>query len=261
MIMERVTKQQICHKLASTLATFLSTILALVLFSFFFFFSVSEFSPSLLTLLIALLSTLFLVSLTKKKGSLHENLVQDNLHKSQLQASLDVTHTEGTQQSEAAQRHEQQAETLSDSSIPLDCESSKIIDKSFQLNAQEYEQQADPLSDTSLPSDSESSPSSIMGVSFEIDHNRNQNVDISHSFAFDNDEEEEEDGLIEIKLPNNNFSVLTQDPDQKLVSKFFPESLFKQQCFTELLAEINEMNEDENLIEIDISMRSSKFQD
>ncbi|XP_061345979.1 uncharacterized protein LOC133291697 [Gastrolobium bilobum] len=250
--MEEIRKQQICHKLCSNMATFL---LVLVLFSVFFFFSVSVFSPSLLTLLITLLSTMFLVILTKKKGSPHENLVQDNLQKSEIHPSLgDVTQTEATQQGEIAERQEQQAEAQSCSSFPLDSESSNIMDKSFELTAQMYEQQSDPQSDSSFPSDSESSTDSIISESFEIDHNRTQNLGISDSLASDNDDDEE-DGLIEIKLPSGHFSGLTEDPNQKLESNFY------QQGLRELLAEINEMNEDENLIEIDISMGSTKYQD
>ncbi|KAH1092631.1 hypothetical protein GLYMA_14G013800v4 [Glycine max] len=243
--MVKVTKQQICHNLCCYFASFLPIILVLVLlFSISFFFSVSESFPSLLTLLIALLSTLFLVTLAKKKGSLHENLVQDNQQNLELQPSLgDVT----VQQNETSER---QAEAHSESSFPLDCESSNIMDTSFELSARKYEQQADPQSDSSLPSDSESTASSTMDEeSIEIHRNRNQNLDISDSLVFDYDVDGEEDGLIEIKLPNNHFP------------EFLPESIFKQQGLTELLAEINEMNEDENLIEIDISKGSTKHQD
>jgi len=172
---------------------------------------------------------MFLVTLARQKGSLHENLVQHNQKKLELHPSLgDIT----TQQS---------------------CESRNIMDKdkSFELSAEKCEKIADPKSKTSLPSDTESSTSSTMGgESTEIHHSTNQNLDISDNLVFDRDDDyEEEDGLIEIKLPNNHFSEL------------WPECFFKQQGFTELLAEINEMNEDENLIEIDISKGSTKHQD
>ncbi|KAK7371916.1 hypothetical protein VNO80_05283 [Phaseolus coccineus] len=228
MIMMKVTKQQISHKLCPSLGSLLPITLVLVLlFSIFIFFSVSESSPSLGTLLIALLSTMFLVTLARQKGSLHENLVQDNQKKLELHPSLgDIT----TQQS---------------------CESRNIMDKSFELSAEKYEQIADPKSKTSLPSDTESNTSSTVGgESTEIHHSTNQNLDISDNLEVDSDDDyEEEDGLIEIKLPNNHFS------------EFWPECFFKQQGFTELLAEINEMNEDENLIEIDISKGSTKQKD
>ncbi|CAJ1971510.1 unnamed protein product [Sphenostylis stenocarpa] len=206
---------------------------------------VSESHHALLTLLIALLSTLFIVALAKQKGSLHENLVQDSQKKLELQPSLgDVT----TQQSETAQSP---VEAQSESSFPLYCESSNFMDKSFELSAEKYVQEADPQSDTSLPSDSESNTSSTMGgESIEIHHSINENLDISDNLAFDSDGyDDEEDGLIEIQLPNNHFS------------EFWAECIFKQQGFTELMAEINEMNEDANLIEIDISKGSTKHQD
>ncbi|KAL2316646.1 hypothetical protein Fmac_030522 [Flemingia macrophylla] len=244
MIMVIANKQQTSDKLGSNFSNFLPIILALVLvLSICLFFSVYESSSSLLTLLIALLSTLFLVTLAKKKGSLRENFVQDNQQKLELQPSLgDVTN----QQSETAQS---QVEAQSESAFPLDCEISNIIVESVELSAEKYEQQADPQSDTSLPSDSESSTSSTMDEEgIEIHHIRNQNFDVHDSFSFD-DDEEEENGLIEIKLPNNHLL------------EFLPESLLKQQGLTELLAEINEMNDDENLIEIDISKGSTKYQD
>ena len=272
--MKKVSKQHICHKLCS----FLPIILVLVLFSFFLFFSVSESTPSLLTTLIALLSTMFLVTLTRKKWSPDKNLVQDNLQKLESQPSVgdDVIHTEVTKENDTVKRHEQQAEAKPDTSLPLDSESCNYssMDRSLEVNAQKkYEQHADPHSDSSLPSDSESSTSSIRSESLENDHKRNQSLGLSDSLAFDNDvdgdveeEEEEEDSLIEIKLPNSHFFGLIEDeePKQKLESnlpEFLPESIFKQQGLMELLEEINEINEDENLIEIDISMGSSKCQD
>nr|KYP41347.1 hypothetical protein KK1_037273 [Cajanus cajan] len=224
--MEKVYKQQIFSKLSSNLGTSPPIILVLVMFSFYFFFSISKSSfPFLLTIPIALLSTLFLVTLTKKKGSQNENLVQDELQKEQLHPSLDVTHAdEVNQQSETAENHEQQAEAHLDYSFPTDSESSNfsIMDRTFELNAdQEHRLHDDLQSDYSLPSD--------------------------------------KDSLIEINLPSNHFSELTEDPKQKLQSKLpelLQDSLFKQQGLMELLAEINDMNEDENLIEIDISMGS-----
>lgn len=45
-----------------------------------------------------------------------------------------------------------------------------------------------------------------------------------------------------------------------MLPDFLPESIFKKQGLMELLAEINDMNEDENLIEIDISVGSNNSQ-
>ncbi|CAK9167203.1 unnamed protein product [Ilex paraguariensis] len=72
----------------------------------------------------------------------------------------------------------------------------------------------------------------------------------------------DEESLIEIALPSGQsigskeaspkFNLLQKLPDFSL------ESIFKQDSLVELLAEINEVNEEENLIEIDISMGSIK---
>lgn len=196
MNMEKVTKQQIYHKLGSNFIIFFSIILVLVLvlFSFFFFLSVFESFLYLFTLLIAVLSTMFLVTLRNKKV---ENIVQDNMQISELQPSLeDVT-----------QKQEQQVEAKSYSSFPLDSQSCNIIDKDDDDDEVE--------------------------------------------------EEEEEDGLIEIKLPSSNFIGLIEDPKQKLETNL-SDSIFKHHGFSDLL---EEMNEDENLIEIDISKGYTKCED
>jgi len=185
---------------------------------------------------------------SKKKGSHCEDLVQDNMHKSESRPSLE----------DVAHRQEKQAE--SHPSFQVESESNNVIDKSFELNAQKYELQADPHSDSSLPSDSESSISSTIDESFEINIRRNQDmVSICDNLDSNNDdddeEDEDEDGLIEIKLPSNHFSCLKEDSKQNL------DFIFKQQGLMDLLAEINEMNEDENLIEIDIFKGCTKYQD
>jgi hypothetical protein len=214
----------------------------------------------LFTLFIVLLSTILLLfTLTKKKGSLCENLVQDNnnMQKSEFEPSLaDAAQIEDIQESESSKN---QGEEEPYPSFPLESESNNIIiDKKIELNAQKYEQQDDPYSDSSYPSDSESSIGSIIGESFEIDLRINQDMSLSDSFASDNDDEdeegedEEEDGLIEIKLPSSNFSSLNEE-----YSKQNLDFIFKEQGLMDLLAEIND--EDENLIEIDIFNGSTKY--
>ncbi|ESW18627.1 hypothetical protein PHAVU_006G056700 [Phaseolus vulgaris] len=245
------------HQISSNLVTFPSMVLVLV--TLYFFFSISKSFPFLLTIPIALLSTMFLVILTRKKRGKDENVVQDVLH-----PSLDITRNEVNQQSETTENQEGESEVHSDYSFPSDCESSNfsVMDETFELNIGEHHRlQDDLLSDYSLPSDSESSAGSILGESFEMDHKGNQNENISDSFASDDDYEgeDEEDSLIEINLPRSHFPDLNEDPKQKLQSKlpeFLPDSILKQQGLMELLAEFNDMNEDENLIEIDISMGS-----
>ncbi|KAI4307874.1 hypothetical protein L6164_031004 [Bauhinia variegata] len=210
---------------------FLPIVLVLALFSISFFFPASQSFHFLFTVPILLLAAVFLVTLTKKKGFPDENLVREKVQKKELeQLFADVIQTEAAQQSEAAQKHEQQIESHPDSS---------------------------------LPSDSESCTGSSMDESSDPDHSKDPNLGISDS-SLVSDNDDDEDSLIEIDLPIGDFSGLSEEPKQKLLSKlpdFLPESIFKQQDLVELLAEINEMNEDESLIEIDISMGSTRSQD
>ncbi|KAF9669640.1 hypothetical protein SADUNF_Sadunf14G0128300 [Salix dunnii] len=73
----------------------------------------------------------------------------------------------------------------------------------------------------------------------------------------------DEDSLIEISLPGGHYICDHEEDEinynlQKKLPDFAPGSFFKQHGIMELLAELNEMNEEENLIEIDISMGSIK---
>ncbi|KAE9598533.1 hypothetical protein Lal_00021007 [Lupinus albus] len=180
--------------------------------------------------------------MTKKKGFQEKNIVHEN--------SIHVTQTEVTQQSESTESYELQDEEAK-SCYPFvsvtERSSFFIMDKKFDLKVQ----------------DSESSTGSIMCESFEIDQNGNQDVGISDNLASENDDyyDDEEDSLIEIDLPRSFFSDLTEEPKQKFESKlpdFLPGSIFMEQGLMELLDEIIE---DENLIEIDISMGSKNTED
>ncbi|GAB4859328.1 hypothetical protein Ancab_010791 [Ancistrocladus abbreviatus] len=66
----------------------------------------------------------------------------------------------------------------------------------------------------------------------------------------------DEESLIEITLPNGHFV----EPKKQFQPKYWADNCPKlgQQTLMDLLAEINEMNEEENLIEIDISRGSIK---
>lgn len=72
----------------------------------------------------------------------------------------------------------------------------------------------------------------------------------------------DEDSLIEIDLPGGHYVCHKEDDAkfnlQKKLPDFSPGSFLTQQGLMELLAELNEMNEEDNLIEIDISMGSIK---
>ncbi|GMJ10420.1 hypothetical protein HRI_004711200 [Hibiscus trionum] len=104
-----------------------------------------------------------------------------------------------------------------------------------------------------LTSESESSEDSDGELNWLVSVNMEQNPEKFDEYLTSEDEEEE-DGLIEIAIPSNGTTGLNEEPKQNVQSNlptFFPESIFQQQELVELLAEINE---EENLIEIDISM-------
>ena len=326
----KANKQQLCSKLNSNLSTFLTIMLILVVLSFFF--SISKYFSFLLAIPIALVSTLFLVILKKKKGSKNESVAQEKLLKEKLQPSTEFNNI----QSENTENHKEQAEAQLEYSFPLDSDSRNflVVDRTFEFSVPEHMQQDDLRSDSSFPSDSERSNGSIVGETFEFDHNRYQNlrshdmlvsdtddedgeydyddhdegfnriiIDTNHNLngkegsllsysslvypisgtqffiylfiyfymlyfvsmiimfnpSDDNDyeveDEDEEDNLIEIDLPSRNLSNLAEESKQKLESRpdLISESIFNQQSLIQLLAEMNDMNEDENLIEIDIS--------
>ncbi|EOY12035.1 hypothetical protein QUC31_001629 [Theobroma cacao] len=125
----------------------------------------------------------------------------------------------------------------------------------------------------SLGSTSDSESSDDSGSSSNLDlnwtipgNNAEQNPEISDGSvsADEEEEEEEEEGLIEIAIPGNAESepnVVPPPPPnlQSNLPPILPESIFKQQQdLVDFLAEINEVNEEENLIEIDISIGSIK---
>lgn len=73
------------------------------------------------------------------------------------------------------------------------------------------------------------------------------------------DEEEEDDELIEIELHGccykNDDLILNEEAKQVTFGEYMAaEAILKQKYLIELFAEMNEGNEEENLIEIDISM-------
>ena len=73
----------------------------------------------------------------------------------------------------------------------------------------------------------------------------------------------DEDSLIEISLPGGHYVSHKEDEPNKYsmqqkLPDLMPESIFRQRSLMELLAEFNDMNEEDNLIEIDISMGSIK---
>ncbi|EXB36069.1 hypothetical protein L484_018226 [Morus notabilis] len=133
--------------------------------------------------------------------------------------------------------------------IPLDNELKKQI-----LEENEIAQESKNVKNHDYTNELEETPSEsddIVSESSESFELKWQNLTISES-SFS---EEEDGNLIEISLPGSESSGLEDEPN---LPNFLPESIFSQKGLMELLADINEMNEEDNLIEIDISVGSIK---
>ncbi|XVE96666.1 hypothetical protein REPUB_Repub02eG0242400 [Reevesia pubescens] len=190
--------------------------------------------PILFTVSILILSTSFLVKFTeKRKVVLVENnpdfrnlKIEDEVEEKVLQPVLieTVPESDSAQEADTGIVHEFQV----DESLDLTSESESTDDDS---------------------------------LNWVISGNVEQNPEI---LSDDSTSEEDEEGLIEIAIPSNIDSIgkLSEEPKENLQSNlptFLPESIFKQDELVELLAEMNnEVNEEDNLIEIDISMGSIK---
>ncbi|TKY47884.1 hypothetical protein E2542_SST29945 [Spatholobus suberectus] len=115
--------------------------------------------------------------------------------------------------------------------------------------------------DESAPTESECQEVLLLSTSedYEVDHT----PECSDGTISD------EDSLIEIALPSGHFVGHHQKEEsnskynncslQQKKRELSAEALFNQQSLMEFLAEFNEMNEEENLIEIDITMGSIKY--
>ncbi|KAK7837768.1 hypothetical protein CFP56_020815 [Quercus suber] len=98
----------------------------------------------------------------------------------------------------------------------------------------------------------------------EVEWSFHDNVD-DQSPDYSDGSISDEESLIEIALPSGQYvghkeelPNVNNHKQQIKLPDFSPESIFQQHCLMELISEINEMNEEENLIEIDISMGSIK---
>ncbi|KAF5728463.1 hypothetical protein HS088_TW21G00610 [Tripterygium wilfordii] len=105
-----------------------------------------------------------------------------------------------------------------------------------------------------FPSDSESSDELLTSEGIELNWVGSNNVGQFLAISEEEDDGDDDDGLIEINLPGND---LIEGYKQDL-EDFLPESVFQQQGLMELLAELNKVTEEDNLIEIDLSMGSIK---
>ncbi|KAL2327160.1 hypothetical protein Fmac_020587 [Flemingia macrophylla] len=141
-----------------------------------------------------------------------------------------------------------------------------IKNESVTQAKESQEEQASDDDDSGAPSlDHKVSENECQDVSFlstsedydEVDHTPDECSDGTIS---------DEDSLIEIALPSGHFvghhhkeeSKYNNCSLQQKKRELSAEALFNQQSLMEFLAEFNEMNEEENLIEIDIAMGSIK---
>ncbi|KAJ9182531.1 hypothetical protein P3X46_006517 [Hevea brasiliensis] len=200
------------------------------------------FSPLLVTISILLASTILILTFSKRKvitvanpSPAHDDEVSMSSPKDLLVKEVEqvlnpeveaVTLCSAAQQSEVSDNHEYQVES------------------------------------TDFPSASESGDDYSESENFELNwvsfNNVRKNVSISESSFSSDNNEDEDDNLIEISFPDNNSVELNEDSDEKLQTEYLPESIFGQEGLMELLADINEVNEEDNLIEIDLSMGSIK---
>lgn len=121
-----------------------------------------------------------------------------------------------------------------------------------------------------FPSDSDTiDRDSVSSENIELDWMRCNNIAGQNGLVISSGSvsEDDEDGLIEIAIPgstdHSTSNLSEEEPRQKVRSNnlpddFLPESFMRQQGLLEIFADVNEVNEEENLIEIDISMGSIK---
>lgn len=95
--------------------------------------------------------------------------------------------------------------------------------------------------------------------STELESITSEEVDSQSPATSDCSISDDEDSLIEIALPSQHSADSKEEPRQKPRSNLpdcLPESVLQRQDMEDLLSEIHEVNEEENLIEIDISIGS-----
>ncbi|XP_057472604.1 uncharacterized protein LOC130761140 [Actinidia eriantha] len=88
----------------------------------------------------------------------------------------------------------------------------------------------------------------------------NEDSEMGQILDWSDDSISEEEGLIEIRFPISG-GLEEEEPKSNLQQKFpefSPEMIFRRRSPVEMLGESSEMNEEDNLIEIDISMGSIK---
>ncbi|KAK4575767.1 hypothetical protein RGQ29_026644 [Quercus rubra] len=238
MKMEKPAENQICSSMWFSRTSLLCVAVLVPVFAYFLSFG---FYPSLVTIPILVLSTLFVIAFRKKNVILDENPVQDEGH------ICDQKHLLGKEVGQT-----QTPQPLLETAIQPEVTQQNEVGVMH-----EYKVESPP--DTLFPSDSESSNDSLIGENFEVNLMCSNHMDQDLAISDGSVSDEDDDSLIEISLPGSKSGGLDEEPKQKAQSNLpdlLPESIFQQQGLMELLAEINEMNEEENLIEIDLSMGS-----
>ncbi|KAK8717808.1 hypothetical protein V6N13_045062 [Hibiscus sabdariffa] len=195
---------------------------------------------------VLILSTLLFI-LSKRKLKLAEESVEEDIHESVEESTL---------QTEGIPASRQQLET------EINKQNSEEESGSYDHQIHDYMVKSpDVLSEIECV-DYQLSTTEDSEVEWPFRDNMDRTPDWSDDGSIP-----DEDSLIEISLPgghyvrhkeeeeeepNNKYSMQQKLPD------FKPESIFQQRSIMEFLAELNDMNEEENLIEIDISMGSIK---
>lgn len=236
--MGKTAENRICSSLCFS-RTLGLCIAALVFPSLVFTFLVSfGSSPFLLTIPILVLSTIFIVTFKKKRVILDDNPMQDEEDLICDQKIL----------------YKKEVDTLRPS---LETASQTMAAQQLENGLmQEYQDESPP--DIQFSSDSESSNDSIIGVNFDLNLMSSNYMEKDEAISDVSVSDADDDSLIEISLPGSKSGGLDEEPKQKPqysnIHGLLPDSIFQQQDLMELLTEITEMNnEEENLIEIDLS--------
>ncbi|XVE80533.1 hypothetical protein DITRI_Ditri14bG0147700 [Diplodiscus trichospermus] len=237
--MVETTENQICssfHLFKPYLLCVVILVSSVVLTSFL---GLGLYEPVIFTISILILSTSFIVIFTnKRKVVLVENPGSRKLEVEEKIAESGVM------------------ETVSEPPPPPPAAAAAQEADHDILN--EFQVESLDLATESESSGDDSGSGENLERNWMISGNLEQNPEIS----YDSTSEDDDEGLIEIAIPSNDTSsTLSEEGKENLQSNlptFMPESIFKQQDLVELLAEMNEVNEEENLIEIDISMGSIK---
>ncbi|XWS31087.1 hypothetical protein CRYUN_Cryun23aG0047300 [Craigia yunnanensis] len=210
----------------------------LITFATFFIFG----SLSIIfTSTVLILSTILFI-FSKRNPKLVEKSVKEEIHKSVRESSPQIEDI-----SASKQQHESGINTQQKQASEGEGGSYQIHD--YLVRSPDVLSEKERVDQLSTTEDSE--------VDWPFRDNMDQSPDYSDGSISD------EDSLIEISLPGGHYvSHKVDEPNkcsmQQKLPDFIPESIFQQRSLMELLAEFNDMNEEDNLIEIDISMGSIK---